>query len=333
MQGFAFLMALSVTVVVQIASAACAERIKLSATRTTGSAAIYIALEKGLFAREGLDVDLIFFDAAQPVAVAVASGDADLGITGLSAAVYNMGAKQALRIVAGASRDQAGFSNSSFVASNEAYANGLRSPKDIAGKTFGLTQVGSPYHYVVVRLAQKYQFPLSSLKLIPLQSFSNIISAAGGGRVDAGLVQSNVGLPADQRGVVKFIGWAGEETPWQTAAVLTSGATAQKRRSTLERFMRAYIQGAMAYDEVFQRKDKNVSPAEKAQFLDILAKYTRLTHEQILLGLNYIDPLGRLDLEDVRNQIATWKSLGMTDARVEADTMIDTSFLPAGRAP
>src|SRR4051794_5477222 len=81
------------------AATASAEKITVSATRTTGSAGAYIAQAKGYFAQEGLEVDFAFFNAAQPVALAVASGDAVVGLTGLTAALYNMGAKQALKII------------------------------------------------------------------------------------------------------------------------------------------------------------------------------------------------------------------------------------------
>ena len=36
-----------------------------------------VALDKGFFAAQGLDAELVMFDSAQPIAVAVASGDCD----------------------------------------------------------------------------------------------------------------------------------------------------------------------------------------------------------------------------------------------------------------
>ena len=102
----------------------------------------------------------------------------------------------------------------------------------------------------------------------------------------------------------------------------------------VERFMRAYVNAAAAYDVVFQPKDAaTVKPADKEALLAIIAKYTELTPQQVLESLNYIDPTARLDVEDIRRQIAAWKALGMVEPATEADAMIDLSFLSPAPPP
>jgi NitT/TauT family transport system substrate-binding protein len=312
------------------AATASAEKITVSATRTTGSAGAYIAQAKGYFAQEGLEVDFAFFNAAQPVALAVASGDAVIGLTGLTAALYNMGAKQALKIIAGGSSEQAGYSNSAFVVSNESFAKGLRTPKDLgAVKNFGLTQIGSSYHYVMIRLAAKYGFNLSVIKLLPLQSFANVLSATIGNQVDAGLLQSNIALPAVHAGRVKIIGWAGDEVFRQSTGIFTLSNVTRTRRDMLERFLRAYIKGSTEYDQAFQQGSKDPAlETKREELLKIITEYSQLPKEQVMEAVSFIDPAARLDVDDVRTQIASWKGLGMVDAAVEADGMIDLSFLP-----
>ena len=56
------------------------DKVIVGALRFTSHAAGFIAYEKGYFKDEGLDVEFKFFQAAQPIAVAVAAGDADFGI-------------------------------------------------------------------------------------------------------------------------------------------------------------------------------------------------------------------------------------------------------------
>src|SRR5579864_3002821 len=59
------------------AIAAHAEAIKLGSITAANVGPVYVAVAKGYFAAEGLQVELVSFDAAQPVAVAVASGAID----------------------------------------------------------------------------------------------------------------------------------------------------------------------------------------------------------------------------------------------------------------
>jgi NitT/TauT family transport system substrate-binding protein len=63
---------------------------KVGVLRLSSSAPVFIAQDKGYFRDAGLDVELKFFDAAQPVAVATTSGDLDFGITAFTAGLYNL---------------------------------------------------------------------------------------------------------------------------------------------------------------------------------------------------------------------------------------------------
>jgi NitT/TauT family transport system substrate-binding protein len=198
---------------------------------------------------------------------------------------------------------------------------------------FGLTQVGSSYHYVVIRLAAKYAIPLASIRLVPLQSFANVLSAIIGNQVDVGLLQSNVALPAQTAGRVKVVGWAGDEVFRQSTGIFTTASTARTRRDTLERFLRAYVKGASEYDEVFQSGRNGDKDARREELIKIITDYSQLSRAEALEAVSYIDPLARLDVEDVRNQIAAWTSLNMVSAAVDADAMIDLTMLPKPSLP
>ena len=50
------------------------KKIKVGALRFTSHSASFIAYERGYFEEAGLDVEFKFFQAAQPMAVAIASG-------------------------------------------------------------------------------------------------------------------------------------------------------------------------------------------------------------------------------------------------------------------
>ncbi len=59
---------------------------KVGVLRLSSSAPVFIAQDKGYFRDAGLDIELKFFDAAQPIAVATTSGDVDFGVTIISPA-------------------------------------------------------------------------------------------------------------------------------------------------------------------------------------------------------------------------------------------------------
>jgi NitT/TauT family transport system substrate-binding protein len=113
---------------------------KVGVLRLSSSAPVFIAQDKGYFRDAGLDIELKFFDAAQPIAVATTSGDIDFGITAFTAGLYNLAGKGTLKVIGGMSREKAGYPLIGYFASNNAYAAGLKTPKDLAGKRVAVTQ-------------------------------------------------------------------------------------------------------------------------------------------------------------------------------------------------
>src|ERR1700692_4762403 len=69
----------------------------------SSSAPVFIAQDKGYFREAGLDIELKFFDAAQPIAVATTSGDVDFGVTAFTAGLYNLAGKGTLKVIGGMS--------------------------------------------------------------------------------------------------------------------------------------------------------------------------------------------------------------------------------------
>src|SRR5437764_6420595 len=145
---------------------------KIGVLRLSSSAPVFIAQDKGYFREAGLDIELKFFDAAQPIAVATTSGDVDFGITAFTAGLYNLGGKGTLKVIGGMSREKAGYPFIGYSASINVYAAGLKTPKDLAGKRVAVTQVGSSFHYSLGLLADKYGLKLSEVNALQLQAFS-----------------------------------------------------------------------------------------------------------------------------------------------------------------
>lgn len=307
-----------------LAPPALAEKTSLSVLKLASSGPVFLAQDLGHFAAEGLEVEFKFFAAAQPVAVAVVSGDAEFGVTGLTAGFYNLAGKGALKIIAGQSREQPGYKLSAYMVSNQAFAAGVKSPADFAGRSFAMTQVGSTFHYMIGLLAEKKGFDLSKNRLLALQSIPNMVSALQGGQADTAILPSTVAVPMAARGDAKIVGWAGDETPWQLGALFTSPKMIDSKKATVERFVRAYKKGVAAYDLAFQKKG-DAAATDKA--LDILAKYTEQQKGAIAAGLPYIEPEARFSAKDVAKQVAYWQAQGQADKAIEAKDIVVTTFV------
>ncbi|HTC97272.1 MAG TPA: ABC transporter substrate-binding protein [Bradyrhizobium sp.] len=326
--ALAGLLALSASVV---ARAEEPLKAKIGVLRLQSSAPVFIAQDKGYFREVGLDVELKFFDAAQPIAVATTSGDVDFGITAFTAGLYNLAGKGTLKVIGGMSREKAGYPLIGYFASNKAYEAGLKTPKDLAGKRVAVTQVGSSFHYSLGLLADKYGFKVSDVTIVPLQSLSNAAAALKGETVDAALLPVSTARKLMDDGGAKLLGWVGDETPWQLGAVFASPRTlankalVTKLLTALERADREY------HDVVLSTvKDGNAAINDKTKpILEIIAKYTNLSVEQVAGNCAYVDPDGKLDVKNVDNQIKWLQGQGFVDKGFDADTIIDKDFVKA----
>jgi NitT/TauT family transport system substrate-binding protein len=310
------------------APASAADAIKIASTRSTSNAPFLIAQAKGYFAAEGLAAELVFLDSAGPITSAVVSGDVDFGATGLSGAFYNLAGQGALRIIAGHIYDFPGFRGQAVVASNRAWQAGLKSFRDFPGHSVAVTQFGTPLHYSVGLLAEKYGFDLKSVRVMPLQSFPNAAAAAVGGSADAAVVSVVYVLPAIQSGDVKLLGYIGDETPTQVGGVFTTAKTATERRDMVERFLRAFRHATRDYHDAFTGPDGKPAFGPTApEMIGLLSKATGQPPDKVKESLAYVDADGRIDVADIRRQIAWYKAQGMVRGEVDADAILDKNYV------
>lgn len=313
------------------AQAEDALKAKIGVLRLSSSAPVFIAQDKGYFREAGLEVELKFFDAAQPIAVATTSGDVDFGVTAFTAGLYNLAGKGVLKVIGGMSREKAGYPLIGYFASNNAYAAGLKTPKDLAGKRVAVTQVGSSFHYSLGLLADKYGFKLSEVKIVPLQSLSNAAAALKGETVDAALLPISTARRLMDDGGAKFLGWVGDETPWQLGAVFASPKTLTNK-ALVTKLLGALAKADREYHDVIlaSMKDGKAPINDKTKpLLEIIAKYTNLPVEQVVGNCAYIDPEGKLDVKNVDNQIKWLQDQGFVDKGFDANTIIAKEYVKA----
>lgn len=303
------------------------ERVKIGFIKASFCGPVFLAQEKGYFAQEGIEPDLVFFGAGQGVPVAIVSGDLDFGVVGPTAAFYSLAAQNELRIIGGNHREVPGFRSQVIAVSNQAYAAGLKSYRGFGGHSFVTSTLGSPSHYTLALLMAKYEVDLKTVRILPLQSIPNAISAIVGGQADATILPVTALFPSIQAGKVRSLGWVGDETPFQLGVIVTGRKTADAKPALVNRFLRALRKGARAYHDAFadardQRRDGPTAMEVKAT----IAKNLDRSPEQIARDIPYIDADLRIDVQDIRRQVAWFREQGMVKGGVDIDALIDKRY-------
>lgn len=314
-----------------VRSARAGTAVNLGALRFVSHAPSYIAYERGYFKEAGLDVSFDFFEAAQPMAVAIASGDTDYAMTAISGGLISLADKGVAKVIGGALSEEKGISGQKILASNAAYEAGLQSPADLDGKTFGMTQAGSSFHYMGSRIAAAEN---AKLKFKPLQKTGAVIGAIKSGQIDAWSIVPHIAKPLADAGAVKIIGEVADYIPdYQVTTVFTSAQNAANETEQTRAFLAALARGADDFNAALV--DKTAEQDEQEAIIALLAGHIypdRALEDArgpIVNGAMRINPGLSLNRTSVKDQLDWFKSEGLVKSSVEYETLVDESYVEA----
>ncbi|MGE0846957.1 MAG: ABC transporter substrate-binding protein, partial [Flavobacteriaceae bacterium] len=245
-------------------------KVTVGALRLTSHAPSFIALERGYFKEAGLDVELSFFTAAQPLAVAIASGEVGYGATAISGGLISLAEKGAAKVIGGALVEEKGITGQKILASNDAYAAGLTSPKELAGRRYGVTTAGSSFHYMGSKVAEAEGIGSDKLSFVALQKVPAIIGALKTGQIDAWSIVPNIAAGLVGSGAVKEIGVIADYIPgYQVTTTMSSAKNAAEEREMTKAFLAAFARGANDFNAALVDKTSGEADALAA----LIGKY------------------------------------------------------------
>lgn len=328
-------LALGAVAVLSAAPAFAQDKVSVGALRFVSSGGLYLAVDRGYFKAEGIEVDLKYFEAAQPIAVAIASGDIQFGVTAVTGGTFNLAGKGALKLIAAQGSEKKGFKGNALVVSNDAHAKGFTGIENLGGRTVAITQVGSSFHYQLGQMAAAKNVDFSTVQMRPLQSVPNMIAAVRTGQTDAAIIPPHIAGPMQAKGEAKIVGYFSDVAEYQFGALFAQPKLVADNRGLVERFVRAYQKGMTDYHDAllrFDAKGERVVDDKAKAAATAIGKYVYPsdTAEQAIPKVTssavYADPKAKIDLDDFQKQIAWFKQEKLVDASVDGKSFIDVSF-------
>ena len=323
---------LSLALGLTLSSAHAQDLIKIGLLRLTSHSPSIIAEGKGYFANQNLKVEFVSFQAAQPMSVAIASGDVDFGVTAISASLLNLAQKDVVRIIGGALTETKGVDGQKILVSKNAFDAGVTSPAQLKGHTYGVTTQGSSFHYVAHKVADKEGFARSEIKIKPLQKVPAVIAALKSGQIDAWSIVPNIAGALTKSGEIHAIGNVSDYVDgYQVTTIFTSKKNVTERRELVQRFLTAFEQGVDTYNAALVQK--SLPAAETDAVVDMIHQYVYSDQPidkagpRIKAGAMLVSPNGELNLASVKDQLEWFQSEGMVSKDLDMKHLVDTSFV------
>ena len=297
--------------------------VKLGVLKLSNSAPIFIGMDKGFFEAEGVKIEPVWFKAAQPIAVATATGDIDVGATGLTAGLYNSIAQgMKIAVVADKGREWPGYKLTALLVNTEQWKAGVRDLKDLKGKRVGITQIGSTFHYMLGNILEKKGMALADMKVVPLGSLTSMRDALISNQIESAFLNQPFVTVMEKNGTGNVLLWVGDHLPYQVAAIFY-GERFMKNRPAAVSFMKGYIKSCRYYYDHCLVKKEGPSYQE---ILNLISKYTEEKTDAIALALPYNDRDGELLTEDIQKQLDWYYKNDMVSKKLASSEVVDLSF-------
>lgn len=304
-------------------------KITVGALRFTSHSGSFVAVEHGHFAKAGLDVELKFFQAAQPMAVAIASGDVDYAVTAISGGLISLAGKGAVKVIGGALSEEEGIDGQKILASDAAFQAGLTSPAMLDGKSYGMTTAGSSFHYMGSKVAAAEG---ASVRFKPLQKVGAIIGALKSGQIDAWSIVPHIAKPLAGSGAVHIIGNISDYLPdYQVTTVFTSAKNAAEEKDMTTSFLAGFSSGVADYNDAMITKSGGDDGVNA--MVDLIHKYVYADRPRekaapsIINGTMRLNEGAALNMASVADQLNWFRSEGLVDAEISMDTLVDASYV------
>lgn len=288
----------------------------------------FIAKERGYFAENGLDAELVRFQSAQQMAVAIASGDIDYGVSAVTGGLLNLASRgDAIRIFGGSLTEAADVPGQKIIASVDAYNKGLTSPQALSGKRWAVTTAGSSFSYMGANIAQKAGADAKSLQFVPLNAVPTIISALSTNQVDTWAIQPNIANKLIAEGKAKEIGKVADYLPdYQVTVLFTSTKNAKERPEQVAGFKKAFAHGIADYNAALVYKTADEAEIENVAKIVHKYVYTDIPEDQAfkLIENNnmLLSPGAALHKADVLKQIDWFKTSGSVPSSLDGAAII-----------
>lgn len=304
-------------------------KLKVGVLRFSSSGPVFIAKDEGYFRDAGLDVEIVYFQAAPTVAAAAASGEITFGVTALTAAAYNLADAGKLTILAGQAQEKSGHPGNLVLVNRKAFEGGIDAIKKIFAEPFGLTQLGSPSHYQAARLAQSQEIAEDDLHIRAFQNLPNLVAALKSGQVTWAIIAPPIATDLIDAGAVVSLGPYSDYGSFQFGALFTSSALLADGPNVVRGFVDAYQKGLEDYSAIVLEPKSPGTP--KAARTVGRYVYPELDPEtaagKIMASALYVDPTGRLDVEDIARQLEWYKANGLLKHVPPTDHIIDMRYL------
>jgi len=291
-----------------------ADRLRIAYSSISGAyTGIWVAHDAGLFAKEGLEDQIILIPSATQLAQVVVAGDVDIASLG--------GGPLMAAGLSGADLKVFGNNVNKMIFSLHAKPE-VKSLEELRGKRIGVSRFGSSSDVSARYALRKNNLdPQKDVILMQLGSMSNMFGALKSGAIEASMVSPPTQFLSEKMGFKELVSVTDMDYAYPNPAMATSGEIIRKKSDLIDRFMRAYVRAI------------HRAKVDRDSTIKTLAKYTTVT-DAVLLGKTYdfymnkvLERAPYINMQGMQNALDDLAITLPTAKKVKPEQFVDLRFL------
>ncbi len=296
-----------------------------------GNLPIFIAIDKGYFAEQNIDLKLTKYGGSSVTQMPLAArGDLDITIMVAGPALFNQKTEGFdLKILASMQQTHHGWADGEWVmVRKELWDSGaVRKIADLKGRQVDGGPDGSPISFVLNLALAAAELKRSDVTYTKrLGTPPEWIAALRNHAVDALAAAEPVATVLEIDGLGKKLVSDQDVAPWlQISFLIASGKYVEEHRATVTAFLRAYLEAA---------KDIDASGGKwTPELLHEMSKWTQISEADLrhIAGPSYCGQFGTISKVSLTRQQDYLVALGQVKHKVDVDSLIDDAPLMAAR--
>ncbi|HZD39951.1 MAG TPA: ABC transporter substrate-binding protein, partial [Terriglobales bacterium] len=291
-----------------------AERIRIGYSSISGSyIGIWVAHDAGLFAREGLEDQIILVPSGSQLAQVTVAGEVEVGSFNGSSAMAAALNGADIKII--------GNTVNKMIFSIYARPE-IKTIDGLRGKKLGVTRFGSSTDISARYALSKYGLhPDKDLTILQMGSISSIMGGLQGGSIDAGVVSPPTLFAVDKLGFKELINITDMDLAFPNPSLIVQGGILKNRPEIVDKFMRAYVRGIHRARTDKQLTLKSIGRYSKIEDPIFLQKAYDLYVGKVLEKAPYVNLAGMQNaLNDLSKKVPAAKA-------AKLEQFIDMRFL------
>lgn len=299
--------------------------LKFGTIPAAGFAGIYLAVEKGYFKEQAIDMEMISVRTVQDLVAPLGTGQLDviaMGVTPALLAAADRGVD--FRIVASTHESRPGNEYAWVVLRKDLKESGqVKTVADLKGRKMSIMSLGGTGDQVAQVLIEQAGLKTADVELVVLPGVDAVVALANKAIDAAGIAEPNVAV-AIQRGLgEKWVPLSAIFGGKMQAGLVVFGPSMLKDQDLARRWLIAYLKGSRDYLKAMTSK------GEREVLFNVLDKYSPVQDRKLYdyMEFPYVDPNGALDKTSIDAQYKWWVEKGFYTGKKTFDDITDLTYV------